>query len=80
MLCFVPENGSIPHELLVTWDGAKLLFKPAPEGTGVIANANVRFVLEMAGIHDVVTKSLGSSNSINQVYATFKALSLFQNL
>lgn len=69
------EGNTIPHEVLVHWDGAILLIKPAPEGSGVIAGSKVRAVLEMAGIKDVMAKSLGSNNPINQVKATFKALS-----
>lgn len=71
-----PLNGTtIPHEVMVRWDGAVLLLKPAPDGAGVIAGSKVRAVLEMAGIKDVMAKSLGACNPINQVKATFKALS-----
>lgn len=71
-----PLDGStIPHEVIVHWDGATLLLRPAPEGAGVIAGSKVRAVLEMAGIKDVMAKSLGATNPINQVKATFKALS-----
>lgn len=71
-----PLNGTtIPHEVMVRWDGAVLLLKPAPEGAGVIAGSKVRAVLEMAGIKDVMAKSLGACNPINQVKAIFKALS-----
>lgn len=69
------EGTTIPHEVIVHWDGATLLLKPAPDGAGVIAGSKVRAVLEMAGLKDVMAKSLGSSNPINQVKATFKALS-----
>ena len=68
------EGFSIPHEIVVEWDGAKVLLKPAPEGTGIIAGSKVRSVLELAGIKDIVSKSLGSSNPLNQVRATVKAL------
>lgn len=68
------EGTSIPHEVRVTWDGAAIMLKPAPEGAGVIAGSKIRAVLEMAGIKDVMAKSLGSSNPINQVKATFLAL------
>lgn len=68
------EGTTIPHEVIVDWDGAKILIRPAPEGAGVIAGSKVRAVLEMAGIKDVMAKSLGSNNPINQVKATFKAL------
>lgn len=69
------EGTTIPHEVLVHWDGATVLLKPAAEGSGVIAGSKVRAVLEMAGIKDVMAKSLGSSNPVNQVKATFMALS-----
>lgn len=68
------EGTTIPHEVLVHWDGAAVLIKPAPEGSGVIAGSKVRAVLELAGIKDVMAKSLGASNPINLVKATFKAL------
>src|ERR1700733_4095710 len=68
------EGTTIPHEVMVQWDGGKVLMKPAPDGAGVIAGSKVRAVLEMAGIKDVMAKSLGSNNPINIVKATFKAL------
>ena len=71
---FAMEGTTIPHEVIVRWDGACVLLKPAPEGAGVIAGSMVRAVLEMAGVRDVVAKSLGSNNPINLVRATFKAL------
>lgn len=77
---FETEGTSIPHEVLVHWDGAAILLKPAAEGAGVIAGSKVRAVLEMAGIKDVMAKSLGSSNPINQVKATFKALLQLRSL
>ena len=70
------EDGSIPHEVFVRFDGARLLLRPAQAGTGVVAGSRVRSILELAGIKDIVTKSIGSNNPINQVKATFKALSL----
>lgn len=75
MRSYERQGSTIPHEVLVKWDGAQLLLKPAPDGAGVIAGSQVRAVLEMAGIKDIMAKSLGSSNPINQVKATFKALS-----
>lgn len=70
-----PNRGStIPHEVIVHWDGATVMLKPAPEGTGVIAGSKVRAILELAGFKDVMAKNLGSTNPINQVKATFKAL------
>jgi small subunit ribosomal protein S5 len=72
------EGNTIPHEVLVDWDGARLLMKPAPDGAGVIAGSQVRSILEMAGIKNVMAKSLGCNNPINQVKATFKALSMLR--
>lgn len=69
------EGTTIPHEVLMHSDGAILLLKPAPEGTGVKAGSKPRIILEAAGIKDVVAKSLGSANPINLVLATIKALS-----
>lgn len=74
MISFATDGTTIPHEVIVKWDGAKILLRPAPEGAGVIAGSQVRSVLEMAGIKDIMAKSLGSNNPINQVKATFKAL------
>lgn len=71
----VVKNGTtVPHEVLVKWDGAELLVRPAPEGAGVIAGSQVRAVLEMAGYENVMAKSLGASNPLNLVRAAFLAL------
>src|SRR5262249_29162271 len=79
LISFETEGTTIPHEIIVEYDGSRLLLKPAPAGTGVIAGSKVRAVLEMAGIKDVIAKSLGSNHPINQVKATFKALSQLRN-
>ncbi len=71
----VPLKGrTIPHQILVKYGAAQVLLKPAPEGSGVIAGGAVRVVVEAAGVHDVVSKSLGTKNRTSNVYATMKAL------
>lgn len=73
------QGTTIPHEVTGRLAGAKVLLKPASAGTGVIAAGGVRAVLEAAGIHDILTKSLGSANVLNVVQATFDALDQLKN-
>jgi len=72
------KGSTIPHDVEVKFNASRILLKPASEGTGVIAGGSARPVIDLAGIKDILTKSLGSNNSANVVRATIKALSMLK--
>ncbi len=77
MVDITMKGKTIPHEIEGKFDGGRVFMRPASEGTGVIAGGGMRAVLELAGIRDVLAKSMGSTNPLNVIRATVKAL---QNL
>ncbi len=74
------KDGTIPHEIYLKDGAARLLLKPAPKGTGVIAGGSIRSVLELAGVKDIVAKMLGTNNKLSNVNATFKSLKLISSI
>lgn len=75
MLVVPHLDGTIPHEVMAKFGSARVLLKPAKPGTGIIAGGAIRIVAELAGIKNLVAKSIGGSNKINNTYATLDALS-----
>ena len=68
------KNSTIPHQVLGVFGGGRIVIKPAAPGTGIIAGGAARIIFDLAGIHDVLSKSLGSKTAINVVRATFQGL------
>ena len=73
------KGSTIAHDVEVKFNSSRILLKPASEGTGIIAGGATRPVVELAGIKDILTKSLGSNNASNVVRATLKALSMLKS-
>jgi small subunit ribosomal protein S5 len=73
------KGTTIPHEVKLKLGAARIILKPAPPGSGVIAGGSVRAVIEAAGVKDVIGKILGTSNKISNVRATFEALKQLKN-
>jgi len=67
-------KGTIPHEIQSRWTSAEILMKPAAPGAGVVASDSVRAVVELAGVHNILTKNLGSRTPLNVVRATYQGL------
>jgi len=73
-------NETIPHRVDAKFGAAKVMIKPAPKGTGIMAGGATRIILDLAGVSNVVAKILGSNNKINNVSATLKALSQLKKI
>ena len=74
------KGTTVPHEVIEKFGAAKVMIRPASQGTGIIAGGGVRAVMEVVGIKDVISKSHGSSNTINVVKASVRALTSLKDL
>lgn len=79
MFSVTMKDRTIPHEIEARYSGAKVFMRPASPGTGVIAGGGMRAVIELSGIRDVLAKSMGSTNPLNVIRATVKALQSLQS-
>lgn len=79
MISVALKNGTIPHDIVGVYGAGRVFMKPAAEGCGVIAGGPIRSVLALAGVRNILTKSLGSNNPINMVRATLDGLSRLAN-
>lgn len=75
----ITEDGSVPHEIIGEYGAGRVMIKPAVQGTGVMAGGPVRAVMELAGIKNVITKSLGTSNALNIVKAAGEGLKAMES-
>ena len=75
----ITEDGSVPHEMMGRYGAGRVLIKPAVPGTGVMAGGPVRAIMELAGIKNVITKSLGTSNAMNIVKAAAEGLKMMES-
>lgn len=73
------SKNTIAHDIFIKSGSAKIMFKPAPEGRGIVAGGAVRAVVDLAGIKDIISKSLGTANKLNVARATIEALKTFQD-
>jgi small subunit ribosomal protein S5 len=74
------EAKSIPHEVYVKFGAAKILLRPAPEGSGIIAGGSIRQILELAGVRNISAKIIGSNNQVTSAYALMKAFTMLRDV